>query len=167
MAIDNMEELFVAEIRHLYDAEQRLVKQLPKMAEAAYAADLRNTFEEHLDETRQHVNRLERILAHFGKKVDEKTSKAVKGLVEEVDDLISDTKRSPLRDAGLIAAGNKVEHFEMGAYGTVRTFARLLDQEEIAKLLEQTLQEEEAADKKLTKLAETLVNDQALQYQTT
>lgn len=167
MAIDNMEELFITEIRHLYDVEHRLVKALPKMAEASDSDELRNAFQQHLEETQGHVTRLERIFSQFGQEADEKTSQPMKSMISEGEDLIGDTDESPLRDAGLIAAGNKVEHFEMASYGTARNFARLLGHEDAANLLDQTLQEESAADEKLTRIAESMVNQQALQYQST
>src|ERR1700683_1255690 len=162
MKIESMEDLFVEQIEDLYDAEQRLVKALPKMAEASTSPALRQAFESHLDETRGHVTRLEQVFQALRKKPKSQTCDAMKGLIEEGEDMVSNTEQSPVRDAGLIASANRVEHYEIAAYGSARTFAQLLGLNEAASLLEQTLREEKTADQKLTQLAESLVNDEAL-----
>jgi ferritin-like metal-binding protein YciE len=162
MKIESMEDLFVEQIEDLYDAEQRLVKALPKMAEASTSPALRQAFESHLDETRGHVTRLEQVFQALRKKLKSQTCDAMKGLIEEGEDMVSNTEQSPLRDAGLIAAANRVEHYEIAAYGTVRTLAKALGVNEAVGLLDATLTEEKNADAKLTKLAETSVNREVL-----
>ena len=162
MKIESMEDLFLEQVEDLYDAEKRLVKALPKMAEASTSQSLRQAFESHLLETEGHVSRLETIFRTLGQDPKSHTCDAMKGLISEGDDVVSDIDQSPLRDAGLIAAANRVEHYEIAAYGSARTFADMLGLSEAASLLEQTLQEEKMADQKLTKLAESMINDEAL-----
>lgn len=162
MKIESMEDLFLEQIEDLYDAEKRLVKALPKMAEAATSQSLRQAIQSHLMETEGQVRRLDNIFNLLGKKAKGQTCDAMKGLVSEGEDIISDTDPSPVRDAGIIAAANRVEHYEIAAYGSARTFAQTLGLSEAASLLEQTLQEEKMADQKLTQLAESMVNEEAL-----
>jgi ferritin-like metal-binding protein YciE len=156
-----MQDLFLGQIMDLYDAEQRLVKALPKMADAATSPQLRQAFEQHLEETRGHVDRLERIFGRMGQKAKGETCDAMKGLISEGEDIVSDIDASPLRDAGLIAAANRVEHYEIAGYGSARTFATQLGLTDAASLLQQTLEEEKRADATLTRLAESSVNSQA------
>jgi ferritin-like metal-binding protein YciE len=163
MKIESMEELFVQQIEDLYDAEKRLVKALPKMAEASTSLSLRQAFESHLQQTVGHVSRLEAIFGQLNKDAKGQTCDAMKGLVSEGEDMVSHIDESPLRDAGLIAAANRVEHYEIAAYGSARTFAQTLGLGQAATLLEQTLQEEKEADQKLTRLAEQMVNEEAFQ----
>ncbi|MBV9771389.1 MAG: ferritin-like domain-containing protein [Bryobacterales bacterium] len=163
MKIESMEDLLLAEIQDLYDAEKRLVKALPKMADASNSTTLSQAFESHLIETEGHVSRLETIFRTLGQDAKGETCDAMKGLISEGDDVVSNTDVSPVRDAGLIAAANRVEHYEIAAYGSARTFAQTLGLTEVASLLEQTLEEEKAADQKLTRIAESMVNDEALQ----
>jgi ferritin-like metal-binding protein YciE len=162
MKIETMEDLFLEQVEDLYDAENRLVKALPKMAEASTSTTLRQAFESHLLETEGHVMRLETVFKTLGKDPKSHTCDAMKGLISEGEDVFSDIDESPLRDAGLIAAANRVEHYEIAAYGSARTFAETLGLREAASLLEQTLQEEKKADQKLTQLAENMINDEAL-----
>ena len=162
MKIENMEDLFVEQIEDLYDAEQRLVKALPKMAEASTSPELRQAFESHLGETHGHVTRLEQVFQALRKKPKGQTCDAMKGLIEEGEDMVSNTDQSPLRDAGLIAAANRVEHYEIAAYGSVRSLAKTLGVNEAVSLLDATLAEEKKADQKLTKLAESSVNREAM-----
>jgi len=162
MKIETMEDLFLEQVEDLYDAEKRLVKALPKMAEATTSVTLRQAFESHLMETEGHVSRLENIFRTLGQNPKTHTCDAMKGLISEGEDVVSDIDQSPLRDAGLIAAANRVEHYEIAAYGSARTFAQILGLNEAASLLEQTLREEKTADQKLTQLAESMVNDEAL-----
>jgi ferritin-like metal-binding protein YciE len=162
MKIETMEDLFLEQVEDLYDAERRLVKALPKMAEAATSQTLRQAFESHLLETEGHVSRLETVFRTLGQDPEAHTCDAMKGLISEGEDIISDIDQSSLRDAGLIAAANRVEHYEIAAYGSARTFAQTLGMTEAASLLEQTLQEEKKADQKLTQLAENMINDEAL-----
>jgi ferritin-like metal-binding protein YciE len=162
MKIETMEDLLLEQVEDLYDAERRLVKALPKMAEASTSQSLRQAFESHLLETEGHVTRLESVFRTLGQDPKTHTCDAMKGLISEGEDTISDIDQSSLRDAGLIAAANRVEHYEIAAYGSARTFAQTLGLGQVASLLEQTLQEEKKADQKLTQLAESMVNDQAL-----
>jgi ferritin-like metal-binding protein YciE len=162
MKIETMEDLFLEQVEDLYDAEKRLVKALPKMAEAATSLSLRQAFESHLMETEGHVTRLESIFRTLGQDPKAHTCDAMKGLISEGEDMVSDTEPSSVRDAGLIASANRVEHYEIAAYGSARTFAQTLGLAEAASLLEQTLQEEKKADQKLTQLAENMINDEAL-----
>lgn len=161
MKIENMEELFLQQIEDLYDAEKRLVKALPKMAEATTSSELRQAFESHLQQTLGQVQRLEQVFREINKDPKGKTCDAMKGLISEGEDMISDIEESPLRDAGLIAAANRVEHYEIAAYGSARAFAQTLGLSSAVSLLQQTLQEEEMADEKLTNLAETTINTEA------
>jgi ferritin-like metal-binding protein YciE len=162
MKIETMEDLFLAQVEDLYDAERRLVKALPTMAEASTSQSLRQAFESHLLETEGHVSRLDNVFRTLGQDPKGETCAAMKGLISEGEDIISHIDESPLRDAGLIAAANRVEHYEIAAYGSARTFAQTRGLTEAASLLEQTLQEEKKADQKLTQLAESMVNEEAL-----
>jgi ferritin-like metal-binding protein YciE len=162
MKLESMEDLFLEQIEDLYDAEKRLVKALPKMAEASTSLSLRQAIQSHLMETEGHVSRLENIFRTLGKNAKGETCDAMKGLISEGEDMVSHTDPSPLRDAGIIAAANRVEHYEIAGYGSARTFAQTLGLREAASLLEQTLREEKAADQKLTQLAESMVNEEAL-----
>src|ERR1700730_18582379 len=126
MKIESMEDLFLAEIEDLYDCERRLTKALPKMAKASASPELRKAFEAHLQETQGHVERLERVFSEMGKKPKAETCEAIKGLIEEGEEMISSTEESPVRDAGIIAAANRVEHYEIAAYGSARAFAQTL-----------------------------------------
>ncbi len=162
MTIDTMDDLFLEQIEDLYDAEKRLVKALPKMAEASTSQALRQAFESHLEQTRGHVQRLETIFRQLGKDPKAGTCEAMKGLIEEGEDTIGDIDNLALRDAGVIAAANRVEHYEIAGYGSAKSFAKTLGYQEAVSLLEQTLQEEKEADKKLTSIAESTVNKEAL-----
>lgn len=161
MRVNSLRELFIDEISDLYDAEQQLVKALPKMAEAANHAELEQAIRMHLQETEGHVERLERIFTQLGERAKGKTCKAMKGLVEEGKERIKSDGDECVIDAGIIAAAQRVEHYEIAGYGCARTYAQLLGETEAAQLLEQTLDEEKAADHKLTDLAETIVNPEA------
>lgn len=158
---NSFEDLFVDQLQDLYDAEQRLTKALPKMAEAAHNPQLKNAFQSHLRETENQVRRLERVFQMCGLQPKAKTCEAMKGLVAEGEEIIKATGDPDVKDAGLIAAGNRVEHYEIAGYGTVRTFAERLGHQDCARLLQETLDEEAAADKKLTALAETTINAHA------
>jgi len=158
MTLNTLDDLFVAQLQDLYDAEQRLTKALPKMAKAASNGRLKSAFEGHLRETEQHVARLEKVFQILGITAERETCEAMKGLVAEGDEAINADGNPDVKDAALIAAAQRVEHYEMAGYGTVRTFAKRLGQEEIARILQQTLEEEGAADNKLTEIAESSVN---------
>jgi ferritin-like metal-binding protein YciE len=159
--LDSMDTLFRDQIEDLYDAEQRLVDALPNMAEASTSPQLRQAFEHHWQETRNHVSRLERIFHSLGQEAESKTCQAMKGLIKEGEEAIDAEGDPNVKDAALIAAAQRVEHYEIAAYGTARTFARQLNLEEIASLLEETLEEEKAADQKLTQVAESGINQMA------
>jgi ferritin-like metal-binding protein YciE len=152
-----LKDLYVDELRDIYNAENQLIKALPKMAKAATSADLRAGFEEHFKQTEGHVKRLEQIFKNLDEKPAGKKCKGMEGLVEEGEELIEDDElEGETLDAGLISAAQRVEHYEIAAYGCVRTYARLLDDSEAASLLERTLAEEKETDQKLTKLAEKI-----------
>jgi ferritin-like metal-binding protein YciE len=162
LELDSFETLFTEQLQDLYDAEQRLVKALPKMAQAAHNSSLRSAFEDHLRETKNHVTRLERVFHAMGKQATTKTCEAMKGLVEEGSEAIDATGDPNVKDAALIAAAQRVEHYEMAGYGTARTFAERLGKRDAARLLQETLDEEGAADRKLTQIAEAVVNPRAV-----
>ncbi|HEX5271599.1 MAG TPA: ferritin-like domain-containing protein [Gemmataceae bacterium] len=161
MKLNSLDDLLVEELQDLYDAESQLVKALPKMAKAASNDSLRRAFEEHLEQTKGHVNRLEKVFQSLGQKAKSKTCEAMKGLVEEASDFLGESAEAPVRDAGMIACAQKVEHYEIAGYGSVRTWAERLGHREAARLLQQTLDEEAATDKKLTQIAESMANPQA------
>jgi ferritin-like metal-binding protein YciE len=152
--MNTLRNTFLEELADIYDAEKQLLKALPKMAKAAENEELRAGFEEHLSQTEGHVNRLEQVFEAFGEKPKSKKCKAMKGLIEEGKDLIDEDQG----DAALIAAAQKVEHYEIAAYGSLRTWAERMGEEDAAELLELTLGEEKATDQKLSQVAETAVN---------
>ncbi len=160
--LDSMEDLLVDQMQDLYDAEQRLVKALPQMADAAHDSSLKAAFTQHLHQTQNHVKRLEQAFSLMGRTAESQTCDAMKGLIEEGDEVISASGDNDVKDAALIAAAQRVEHYEMAGYGCVRTYARTLGDEQGAKLLQQTLDEEGMTDKKLTSLAETVINLEAV-----
>jgi ferritin-like metal-binding protein YciE len=153
--------MFVDELRDLYDAEKQLTKALPKMAKASTSEELRAAFEAHLEETQGHVQRLEQIFEQLDEKPTGKKCAAMAGLIKEGDEIASEVD-PPVRDAGLIAAAQKVEHYEISGYGSARTHGQLLGIDEAVELLEETLNEEKAADEKLNELAVGSVNEEAL-----
>jgi ferritin-like metal-binding protein YciE len=159
--VDTLQELFVEELRDLLDAEKQLVRTLPKLAKKATAETLAAAFREHLEETRGHVSRLEQALEGLGLRATSKKCVGMQGLIEDGQESIEESEDGPVRDAALIAAAQRAEHYEMAGYGTARTFATLLGHGEIATLLESTLDEEKAADAKLTGIAEAMVNPEA------
>jgi ferritin-like metal-binding protein YciE len=158
MKLKTLEDLFLHELKDLFSAENQLVKALPKMAKAATNEELKAGFEEHLEQTRGHVERLEEIGEMLGKKLGGHKCKAMEGLVEEGAELISEDAEDAIRDAGLIGAAQRVEHYEMAGYGTARTLALHLGHEDAADLLEQTLDEERETNEKLTELAEMAIS---------
>ena len=160
--VTTMEELFIEEIRDLYDAETQLTKALPKMSKAAASDELREAFKEHLEQTRHQVERLKRIFELVGEKATGKTCAAMAGLIKEGDELVSSSDETPVRDAGLIAAAQKVEHYEISGYGSARTHAELLGNDEAVRLLGETLQEEKDTDEKLGQLAQSTINPEAV-----
>ncbi|HTH99679.1 MAG TPA: ferritin-like domain-containing protein [Acidisoma sp.] len=158
----NMNDLFLHFLRDMYYAERQISKALPKMARAAESAELRQVFTDHREETQHQIERLQQIFEILGKRAQGVTCEAINGLIEECDELMEAMKEpSPVRDAGLIACGQAVEHYEMARYGTLLAWAKLAGQTEAATLLEQTLSEEKTADGLLSKLANTKVNTTA------
>jgi ferritin-like metal-binding protein YciE len=160
MQVNSLQELYVEQLRDLYNAENQLVKALPKMAKAAKSSTLREGFEHHLEQTRGHVDRLEQIFSAMDESPKGRKCAGMEGLVEEGEEAIKEQSSNAL-DAGLIASAQRVEHYEIAAYGTVRTFAELLGAEEAVNLLQQTLDEEKETDEKLTKLSKS-VNAEAM-----
>jgi len=154
--ITTLEELFIEQLKDLYSAETQLISALPKMAEAAHAPALKQGFKTHLSETKEHAKRLERILKSLKQKPTGKTCKAMQGLVNEGSEAISENASPAVKDAALIAAAQRVEHYEIAGYGCVRTYATLLHRAADAKVLETTLKEEAATDKKLSGAAKKL-----------
>jgi ferritin-like metal-binding protein YciE len=155
--------LLVDELRDLYSAEKQMVKALPRMAKAAGSQDLRRAFERHLEETRRHVERLEQIGDELDRSLTGKKCVGMEGLIEEGKGLIEEDLEQDTLDAGLIGAAQKIEHYEIAGYGTARTHAETLGYSKIARVLQQTLNEEGATDKKLTALAENIVNPEAVE----
>jgi ferritin-like metal-binding protein YciE len=160
MPKESLRELYVNELKDLYSAETQLVKALPKMAKASSNAELRQGFEEHLRQTSEHVSRLEQIFEALGEKPTGKKCVGMEGLVKEGAETISEDYEDALMDAAIIGAAQRVEHYEIAGYGTVRAFAELLGENEHVSLLDQTLEEEKETDEKLTQLAEQ-INAQA------
>jgi ferritin-like metal-binding protein YciE len=160
--VKSMDDLFLEEIRDLYDAERQIIKALPKMAKATSSDELRAAFNEHLEQTRGHADRLERIFSELNEKPAGVKCEGMQGLIEEGEELIGLTEMGTVRDAGLISAAQRVEHYEMAGYGSARTFAQLLGHDDAAGLLEQTLDEEKETDERLTEIAETMVNERAV-----
>jgi ferritin-like metal-binding protein YciE len=161
MTLNSLNDLVALQLQDLYDAEQRLTKALPKMADAASSKELKSAFQKHLRETEEHVTRLEKVFNILGLTARRETCEAMKGLIAEGDAAVSAVGDPEVRDAALIAAAQRVEHYEIAGYGTVRTLAERLGHDEIARILQQTLDEEGACDKKLTEIAESRVNVKA------
>jgi ferritin-like metal-binding protein YciE len=162
MKLDTLKTLYIDELRDLYNAENQLIKALPKMAKAASSEELQDAFEKHLEQTKTHVERLEEVFEEIGEKPKGKTCKAMKGLIEEGSEILHEDGEEAVIDAGIIVAAQKVEHYEIAGYGSVRTFAQLLGKDRSADLLQTTLEEESEANELLNKLAEDIVNPEAL-----
>lgn len=156
-----LDDLFLDTLKDIYYAEKQIVKALPKMAKAATAPDLKAGFEEHLEQTEGHVERLEQIFELIGKPARGKTCDAILGIIEEAKSIMEDFKGTVALDAGLVSSAQAVEHYEMARYGTLKTWANQLGMKDAVKLLDATLQEEKAADQKLSQIATTEVNAQA------
>lgn len=159
--MSNLHDLYVEELKDLLNAENQIIKALPKMAKAASNPQLQSAFQEHLTQTRDQVQRLEQIFQKMGVPARSKRCRGMEGIIEEGKEYIEEDLEPEVKDAALISSAQRVEHYEMAGYGTVRTFAKLLGDEDASKLLQQTLDEEGQTDKKLTKLAEGKVNKQA------
>ena len=156
MKSSSLQDLFVIELTDLYDAENQLIKALPRLAKASSSDGLRGAFEEHLEQTREHAARLERIFADLDMPAKREKCKGMQGLISEGNDLLKKKLNPEVQDAGIIAAAQRVEHYEIAAYGCARTYAELLQNRPAVDLLEQTLQEEKDADEKLTELAQQI-----------
>lgn len=163
MTIQTMDDLMIEELRDLYHAEKQLTKALPKMAKAAQSPDLKSAFQAHLQETAEHVKRLESVFTLLGKTAKTKTCEAMEGLVKEGTEAIEEDMADELRDCALIAAAQKVEHYEISGYGTLRAWATQLGHEKVAALLEKTENEEKAADHKLTQICGMLMKQHSPQ----
>lgn len=154
MSVDSIEKLFIEELKDLYSAENQITKALPKMVKAATSKDLKRAFESHLRETEGQIERLVEVCNILETSPKGKSCEGMKGVLDEGLSMLHESAEGDVRDAALISAAQRVEHYEMAAYGTVRTYAQLLGQSEVAKLLEETLEEEKAADQKLTSIAQ-------------
>jgi ferritin-like metal-binding protein YciE len=161
MSLDSLEKLFIEELKDIYNGEKQILRALPRMAKAAESTELQQAFTKHLRETEGQVQRLERIFKDLGQAVRGKKCKGMEGLIEEGKEKMEEEGEPVVMDAALIASAQKVEHYEIATYGCLRTYAQLLGYSQAEKLLEQTLQEEEAADKKLTELGEGGINQAA------
>ena len=160
-ATESLRTHLIEELTDLLDAENQLTKALPKMAGSASSRQLRAAFNNHLRETRGHITRLNQALRLLGEEPDSKTCEAMEGLLEEGESMMNKTPAGALRDAVMITGAQKVEHYEMASYGTVRTYAQVLGEQEVARLLHQTLKEEKTADRTLTQIAESSINQKA------
>lgn len=160
-SVASLREHLVDELNDLLNAEQQLIETLPTMADRASRRELKAAFRSHLAETRRHAKRAEQALRALGEEATGKTCEAMKGLLEEGDELVNGAEPGALQDAMMITAAQKVEHYEIATYGTVRTYAQVLGEKQVARLMADTLKEEKAADKKLTRIAEGQVNRKA------
>jgi ferritin-like metal-binding protein YciE len=158
--MDNLDALYTDLLKDLYSAEKQLVKALPKMAKAAQSMDLQRAFNEHLSQTERHVERIEKIFSGLSGSPRGKTCVGMEGIVKEGDEMMKETDKDAL-DAGLIAAAQKAEHYEMAGYGTARTWAQMMGHHEAARMLQNTLEEESQTNEKLTKIAESQANMEA------
>jgi ferritin-like metal-binding protein YciE len=162
MKLDTLQKLYTDELRDLYNAENQLLKALPKMAKGASSQELKEAFEKHLEQTKTHVERLEQVFDELDENPKGKTCRAMKGLIEEGSEILKEDGEECVLDAGMIVAAQKVEHYEIAGYGSARTFAHLLGQNKAAELLQATLDEESETNEILNKLAENVVNPEAL-----
>jgi ferritin-like metal-binding protein YciE len=161
MEMESLKDLFIDQLKDIYSAETQVTKALPKMAKKASSTELQNAFKMHLDQTQDQIKRLDEIFSSLGKNPKGKKCKGMQGLLEEGEEMMSEDATPEVLDAGLIAAAQRVEHYEISAYGTARAYARVLGDEKAASLLDQTLQEESETDKKLNQLAEGQINTRA------
>jgi ferritin-like metal-binding protein YciE len=163
MAVKSVNDLLLDELRDIYHAEKQLVKALPKMAKKAKSDDLRQAFEHHLDETKGHVERLDQVFQQLDARSGGQRCEAMEGLIEEAEELMGEIATPEVLDAAMIGAAQKVEHYEIASYGSVCALAEALGHKDAARLLEETLNEEKAADQKLNQIALSGVNQAALQ----
>ena len=161
MQMESFDKLYVDQLRDMYNAEKQLTRALPKMAKAASNPELRTALEEHLEVTKRQVERLEEVFRGLGRPATGKTCKAMAGLIEEGQEVLEEDFEPDVLDAGIIAAAQKVEHYEIASYGTLRTFAETKGDTKSARILEEILEEEKEADRRLTDIAESFVNAQA------
>ena len=159
--MENLKALYVDELRDLLDAENQLIKALPKMAEASNSSELRSSFEQHLEQTKHHAQRIQQILEALGEPAKGKKCKGMHGIIAEGKEILGEDYGGALMDSAVISAAQRVEHYEIGAYGCVREYAQLLGENEAASLLGKTLEEEKETDQKLTQLAHT-INQEAM-----
>ena len=162
MELETLKDLYTHELKDLYSAENQIIKALPKMAEAATNEELSAGFKQHLEQTKKHAQRLEQILESHGETTRGPKCKGMEGVIAEGDEMIKEDAEDEVKDAGLIAAAQRVEHYEMAGYGCARTYAELLGDTKGAKLLQQTLDEEKATDEKLSDLAKSTINVEAM-----
>jgi ferritin-like metal-binding protein YciE len=160
---NDLHELFLEELADIYNAEQQITKALPKMAKAAESEELRQAFEEHLHQTEEQISRLDQVFESLGESMKRKTCKGMQGLLEEGNEVMQEQKGSAAIDAALIAAAQKVEHYEIATYGTLCAWAEQMGHDEALDLLKQSIDEEETTDERLTELAESLANQRAEQ----
>jgi ferritin-like metal-binding protein YciE len=158
MTMDTLQELYLEQLQDIYDAEKQLLKALPKMAKTAAHEELKAAFEQHLEQTQEHVARLERVFQELGEKPKGKKCQAMQGLIEEGKELMEEDASEDVMDAGLICAAQKVEHYEIATYGCLRTYAEMLGFDDQADLLQETLDEEKDTDENLTELAVSAIN---------
>ncbi len=156
MELETLKDLYIHELKDLYSAENQIIKALPKMAKAATNPQLADGFKQHLEQTKEHATRLEQILKSHDETTRGPKCKGMEGVIKEGQEMIEEDAADEVRDAGLISAGQRVEHYEMAGYGTARTYAKLLGDAKGEKLLQQTLNEEGETDKKLSRLAESI-----------
>jgi ferritin-like metal-binding protein YciE len=156
MELETLHDLYIHELKDLYSAETQIIKALPKMIKAATSPKLAAGFKTHLEETREHATRLEKILKNHDESIRGPKCKGMEGVIKEGAEMIEEDAEDDVRDAGLISAAQRVEHYEMAGYGTARTYAQLLGDKQSAKLLQKTLDEEGATDRKLTTLASSI-----------
>jgi ferritin-like metal-binding protein YciE len=159
--IKSLKELFVEELADLYSAENQLIKALPKMAKAATSTELKEAIEEHLEQTKVQANRLEEIFKDLGEKPRQHLCKAMKGLIEEGEEMVEETEKSSARDAAIIGSAQRIEHYEIAGYGTAKAHASLLGHSRIQEILDETLEEEKETDQNLNELAEGCINEDA------
>jgi len=162
MRLDSLKDLYLEQLKDLYSAENQLVDALPKMVKGAFSLDLKQAFQDHLRQTEEHVRRLEQIFNDLGERPKGQTCEGMKGLIREGEEMLDMKGENKVIDAGLIACAQRIEHYEIAAYGTVRTYAKTLGNTQHVTLLESTLKEESQTDEKLSKLAESHINEEAL-----
>lgn len=162
MAITDAQELFVQQLKDIYSAEKQAIRAYPKIAKTAQSEELKQALQEHLEQTKGQLERLDRVFEILGKKSSGKTCEAMKGLITEAQEAMEEIEKGPVLDAAIIAAGQRIEHYEIASYGTVATFAEAMGEQEIHDLLAETLQEEKETDERLTEVAQS-VNAESLQ----